>query len=260
MILMIIFVLIGFAFIGWSFYENMKSKKGTAQEFIKAEVINVQEFNQRYTITVAYQQNEEWYESIFDFHIAFPVGSFIDVTIDNNNKITLYSKPIRYSEIFRVLTRVEKWRYAGLTSFALGALCALVQSGKATPIIIGLMRSAVAAVCLFIAMKSQRNLKQFIDQETQNNIDFIDGHVIGRTDKTAFVAYQNNFNQTFTVTIPNKHAKDNDIQIMHHVPSDTLIHVSKKNLKIQNIVCLCMSALIGIATLALFIWFKSNGG
>ena len=29
MILMIIFVLIGFAFIGWSFYENMKSKKRT---------------------------------------------------------------------------------------------------------------------------------------------------------------------------------------------------------------------------------------
>ena len=67
-------------------------------------------------------------------------------------------------------------------------------------------------------------------------------------------------NNEFIVTIPNKHAKDNDIQIMHHVPSDTLIHVSKKNLKIQNIVCLCMSALIGIATLALFIWFKSNGG
>ena len=38
MILMIVFVLIGFAFIGWSCYENMKSKKGTAQEFIKAEV------------------------------------------------------------------------------------------------------------------------------------------------------------------------------------------------------------------------------
>ena len=103
------------------------------------------------------------------------------------------------------------------------------------------------------------NLKQFIDQETQNNIDFIDGHVIGRTDKTAFVAYQNNFNQTFIVTLPEKHAPEKQIKMMHHIPSDTLINVSKKQLKIQNIICLCLAGIIGIATLVLFIWFKTNG-
>ena len=260
MIFMIIFSLVGLALIGVSCYETTKSKKGIAPNFIKAEVISVTEFNHMYSIEIAYQKDNEWYKSTFDFHIAFPVGSFIDITIDKGNEITIYAKPIRYSEIFQVLTIAEKWRYAGLASFAIGALCALIQSGNATPIIIGLMMSAVAAVCLFVAMKSQRNLKQFMDQERQNNIDFINGHVIGRTDKTAFVAYQNNFNQTFTVTLPNKHAESDDVQIMHHVPSDTLIHVSKKNLKLQNTLCLCLSALIGLATLALFIWFKSNGG
>ena len=259
MILMIIFVLIGFAFIGWSCYENMKSKKGTAQEFIKAEVINVQEFNQRYTITVAYQQNEEWYQESFDFDVPFPVGSFIDMTIDKERKIVLYSKPIRYSEIFKVLTRSEKLKYVGLACYTIGALCALIEKGNATPIIIGLMMSAVAALCLFVAMKSQRNLKQFTSQEMKNNIDYIDGTVIGQIKKTAFVAYQNNFNQTFIVTLPEKHAPEKQIKMMHHIPSDTLINVSKKQLKIQNIICLCLAGIIGIATLVLFIWFKTNG-
>ena len=121
------------------------------------------------------------------------------------------------------------------------------------------MLFAVAALCLFIAMKSQRNLKEFTSQEMKNNIDYIDGTVIGQIKKTAFVAYQNNFNQTFIVTLPEKHAPEKQIKMMHHIPSDTLINVSKKQLKIQNIICLCLAGIIGIATLVLFIWFKING-
>jgi hypothetical protein len=181
------------------------------------------------------------------------------MTIAKDGKITLYSKPIRYSEIFKGLTRTEKWRYAGFASFAIGALCTLVYSGQSTPIILGLMMSAIATVCLFVAMKSQRNLKEFTVQEQKNNIGIIEGQVIGRTDKTAFISYQNNFNQTFTVTLPNKHARTDNIQISYHIPSDTLIRVSKKALKIQNILCLCLAATIGIAALVLFIWFKVNG-
>ena len=103
-------------------------------------------------------------------------------------------------------------------------------------------------------------LEKLIDNNSDGNIDFIDGHVIGRVDKTAYVAYKNNFDQTFTVTIPTKHALGDDIQMMHHIPSDTLIHVSKKSLKIQNIIFLSIAGILGIITLVLFIWFKGQTG
>ena len=260
MIFMIIFSIIGLICLGISASLSIKAKKGIGPAFLKAEVIKVEPAaDNKHTITVAYQQNEEWKYLEFEYEVPFPVGSFVDFTLEGD-KVTLYSKPIKYSEIFKVLTTCEKWRYLGVCSFAVGALCTLIQSGKATAIVVGLILSSIAIISLFVALKCQKNYKMFVEQETEGNIDFINGHVIGRVDKTAYVAYKNNFDQTFTVTIPTKHALDDDIQMMHHIPSDTLIHVSKKSLKIQNIIFLSIAGILGIITLVLFIWFKGQTG
>lgn len=259
MIFMIIFSLIGLVCIGISAYLSMKAKKGIGPNFLKAEIIKSEPSNDKYLITVAYQQKDEWKYLEFEYEVPFPEGSFVDFTLEGD-QVILYSKPIKYSEIFKVLTTCEKWRYLGVCSFAIGALCTLIQSGKATAIVIGLVLSSIAIISLFVALKCQKNYRAFIDQEREGNIDFIEGHVIGRVDKTAYVTYKNNFNQTFTVTLPSKHANGDDIQMMHHIPSDTLIHVSKKSLKIQNVIFLSIAGILGVITLVLFIWFKGQTG
>ena len=89
MIFMIIFSIIGLICLGISASLSIKAKKGIGPAFLKAEVIKVEPAaDNKHTITVAYQQNEEWKYLEFEYEVPFPVGSFVDFTLEGD-KVSL---------------------------------------------------------------------------------------------------------------------------------------------------------------------------
>lgn len=188
----------------------------------------------------------------FENSIPFPIGSYIDADI-HNDQITVYSENVQQNQIFRVLNHVEKWRWTGILLLLASMSTAIMQSDKFETVIAGFCIIIAIAITMLVVIRSKNKYYEYCQEEAAGHMIDIPYEIIAANKNKSYISYTNNEDLLVVAVLPKRYLKRHPETIVYHTVSKSVVLTSKKMLKITNIVSLICAGVFAICIAALYI-------